>query len=55
MLTFQRSMKIDFFNKTENILYLGFKFSSFVLKHVTQSLKLEFGKIWIKSQVLMQK
>ena len=26
MLTFQESMEIDFFNKTQSILYLGFPY-----------------------------
>ena len=42
MLTFQKSMKIDFLNKTQKLLHLGFKLSSCVLKHVMQSLKSEF-------------
>ena len=33
-----------FLNKTQNLLYLGFKFSSSVLNHVRHGLKSEFCK-----------
>ena len=42
-------------HETQNPLYLGFKFSSFVLKRVMQDLKSEFCKNLVKNQVLIQK
>ena len=46
MLTFQqkKTWKYIFLSKPKNLLYLGFKFSSCVLKHVMEDLKSEFCK-----------
>ena len=38
---FQKGMKIDFLNKTQNLLHLGFNFSC-MMKHGTQDWTSEF-------------
>ena len=60
MLTFQKGMKIDFPNTTQNLLYLGFKFPKYfqglesefcenLLKKSGFDAKITFCYFWIPS------